>query len=226
MGDHLWRFLEVIVERKPFKWHDRDLFSLPPYSQQGWLGYRRTTKAWRSASQKWRQNGNRPRRGETTWRRYTQSTSFYTAVTLSISNKDHGAMLCSTSLMVFTWPLSLPIGKEQHGNWPELQTEDLAAASGAGTNRTQGDTGTAYRQIWIYWRSQISCHEWYVISLSQHALLFCVFFLFAFSYVPHVTLPLLHLASLSFFICHVHHLMRLKWWYDLVTWWCCFAGLP
>lgn len=214
MDKHLWWFLEVIVERKPCKWHDGDLFSLPSYSQQGWLDYRRITKAWRSASQKWRQNANRPRRGETTWRRYTQSTvfstSFSTAVTLSISNKDHGAVLCSTCIMVFTWPLSLPIGKEQHGNWPELQTEDLAAASGAGTNRTQGDTGAAYRQIWIYWRSQISCHEWYVISLSQHALLFC----FCFSFL----LFLMALMSLCFYfswlLCLFSFVTSINW-YDL-----------
>ena len=41
----------------------------------------------------------------------------------------------------------LPTGKEQPGDRPELQTEDLAAASGAGADRAQGDAGTAHRQI-------------------------------------------------------------------------------
>lgn len=50
-------------------------FFLPYHFQQGWLGYKRTTKAWSSVCQKWRQNANKPRRGVITWRRCTQNVS-------------------------------------------------------------------------------------------------------------------------------------------------------
>lgn len=63
----------------------------------------------------------------------------------------------------------VPIGKEQPGDRPELQTEDVAAASGAGTDWAQGDAGAAHWQIWVDWRSQISCHEWYASPVSEHA---------------------------------------------------------
>lgn len=85
-----------------------------------------------------------------------------------------------------------PIGKEQPGDWPELQAEDLAAATGAGTDWAQGDAGTAHWQIWVYWRGQISCHEWYAIPIPEHAVLtvfhsFCSipFFFFSFFLVSY-----------------------------------------
>lgn len=82
-------------------------------------------------------------------------------------------------LFVF-WVLLLPIGKEQCGDRPELQAEDVAAASGAGTDWTQSDEGTAHRQIWVYWRSQISCDEWYASPMSEHAFSAFLFFLFVY----------------------------------------------
>lgn len=72
--------------------------------------------------------------------------------------------------MLFAWLFRLPVGKEQPGNRPELQTEDFAATPRAGADWAQGDAGAAHRQIWVYWRSQISCHEWYASPVSEHAL--------------------------------------------------------
>ena len=46
--------------------------------------------------------------------------------------------------MLFALLLLLPTGKEQPGDRPELQTQDVAAASGAGTDGAQGDAGTAH----------------------------------------------------------------------------------
>lgn len=133
--------------------------------QQGWLGYKRTTKAWSTACQKWRQNANKPRRGTITLRRYTQNVSSLLRGSCRVPNIKSGCCL-------------LPIGKEQPGNWPELQTKDFATASGAGTDRAQGDARTAHRQIWVDWRSQISCHEWYGATSLQF---FWFSYLFSFS---------------------------------------------
>lgn len=106
--------------------------------------------------------------------------------------------------MLFACWLLPPIGKEQPGDRPELQTEDIAAASGARTNWAQGDAGTAHWQIWVHWGSQISCHEWYASPMSEHAHLhsfsLCFFYLVLFlSRVPRQCLSL-HFFCFSNFI--------------------------
>lgn len=70
-------------------------FFLPCHSQQGWLDYKRTTKAWNSACQKWRQNANKPRRGAITWRRYTQDVSSVLSAFCHVPNTKSG---CCCSL--------------------------------------------------------------------------------------------------------------------------------